>query len=405
MILRLFKKQTDKKLRRNLSILAWNEFFAELRLYYPVAVLVFESVTGSFTTAMAVFAALKISQAVFEIPTGVFSDKIGRKKTFIVGSMAELIGSLCLALAFIVPYGALLLYLGATCFGFANSLFSGNNDAMIHETLLYYRRSKEMPVFIGRLRSMGQLALAISGVLAALCLWFGLSYQMLVVLTLLPTTLSLLFSFFLVEPPRHIVGKHNSIQHMKEAVGLIWKNPSLLKIACASSIKNGLGDSSYALGPGFVESLWPLWLTPLFRTAQNVFGMVGFWLSGRIIKSVGLFKSIYLGTLYSYVMYLVGYIEAAVYSPLLFLTTQISYAVSSTADTTLQQERFSDQQRATMGSIISIATTVVGSIGSVLLGYMADVFGLQIALIILLVLGMPSAVIYFSLFKKDQRKP
>jgi len=398
--------QKEARLRRNLPLLAWNEFFAELRLFYPVAVLVFESVTGSFATAMAVFSILNISQALFEIPTGVWSDKMGRRKTFIIGSLSEMAGGLFYYIAFFTNYGMWSFFMGATCFGFANALYSGNNNALVYETLDYYRAKKEMSEVFGKMRTMGQVALTLSGILATLCLWRGLSYESLVFFSLFPLALSTLFSFFLVEPPRQKgVQEHNSLQHLKDAVILLWKHPTLFRIACAGALKRGLGDSSHSMVPGFVETVWPIWMTPLFRALQNVFGAIGFFFAGRINKKIGLMNSVLYGTVYSTVMYMIGYFANAFYSPMLFLTTQISYAFSATADEALQQERFSDQQRATMGSVISVSTAIVGALGSVLLGVMADLWGARTALIMLMVMGTPSAYIYFSASRIEKSNP
>jgi len=94
----------SNNLRRNLNLLPWNALFGSMQLFYPVAVLAYREVTGSFADAMGVFAVMSVSQALLEIPTGVFSDKIGRRMTFILGSIAEVLGIVLLALSFHVSF-------------------------------------------------------------------------------------------------------------------------------------------------------------------------------------------------------------------------------------------------------------------------------------------------------------
>ena len=390
------------KLQRNIPLLAWNAFFAELRLYYPVAVLAFQTVAGSFAEAMSVFAVMSISQALLEIPTGIFSDKIGRRMTLIVGAAAEVLGAICISLAMSVSWGLWLLYAAALSIGFANAMFSGNNDALVYETLLTFRRTQETSKMIGRVSSMGQTALAISGVLASYCLLSGMSYQNLMVLSLFPVAISFIFTLFIVEPPQHEIKEPQTLTHMKQALKLIVTNNRLRWLAIASAVKSGLGQTAHVFAPGFIESVWPSWMTPLYRTGQNGLGAIGFWFAGYVTRRFGLMKSLLGATIYSYGASFVAYITTTAFSPILMLTTQLSYAVGLTADSALKQENFSKAQRSTMGSIISFAGSLVGGIGSILAGVLADHLGPGDALLILLLITVPTAGIYFRLYKKER---
>ncbi len=395
------KKRSDK-LRRNIDILAWNTFLAELRLYYPVAVLAFQAAAGSFAEAMSVFAVRETSQALLEVPTGVLSDKMGRRLTFVFGSLAELVGVSFYALAFFTPYPLWFLYAGAALFGFAGALFSGNNDALIYETLSAYRRAGDTAKMIGRVSSMGQLGLAASGVLASLCLLLGLSYRDLMVFSVFPIFLSFLLSLFMIEPPRHKAEEERSLAHMKQALKLIVKNPRLRWLAIAGAVKHGLGNATHSFTPGFIDSVRPAWLTPLYRSAQNGLGAVSFWFAGRVAKRFGLMRSLFGATAYSYLAAGISFATATFFSPFLLLTTQFSYAVGLTADGALKQENFSKAQRSTMGSLIAFAGSLVSGAGAVLTGVLADYFGPADSLLILLLITLPTALIYFRLYKAER---
>lgn len=350
---------------------------------------------------MSVFAVMGVAQAVFEIPTGVLADKIGRRRILIVGSMAEFIGVLCYFLSFSPSYGLTLLYAGAISFGFSNAMFSGNNDAMLYETLSFYKRPHEVSRLIGRVSSMGQMALAASGVLATICLWAGLTYRDLMMLSLISVGISVCLSLFTIEPPRHQREESHTGQHLLQAFHLILKHPHLRWLALASAIRTGLSQPAQSFMPAFVETVWPLWLTPLYRTAQNGIGSLGFWFSGRITKRIGTLKALFIGTAVSSSLSLIAYVFASVFSPLLLIITQLSYAVTRTADGALQQATFSNAQRATMGSLISFAGAIVGGLSSLLIGFLADSMGASSSLIILLLCSMPVSVIYFILYRRD----
>lgn len=395
-------KNRSGRLRRNLDILAWNTFFAELRLYYPVAVLAFDAVSGSFTSAMSVFAVMSVSQALFEIPTGIFSDKIGRRMTLIVGALAEVIGAACIALAFSVPHGILMLYAAGFFIGLGNAMFSGNNEALLYETLSYYRCTHENAKMLGRISSMGQLGLATSGVLAGLLLLAGFSYQHLMMLSFFPVFVSFVLTLFIVDPPIHKARQVQTLAHMKDAFSLILQNPRLRWLAIASSIKNGLGYGAHYFMPGFIAAVWPAWLTSLFSTAQNGFGAICFWIAGRVTKRFGLMQSLFGATVYSYLACGIAFITANIFSPLLLLTTQFSYAIALTSDTALKQENFSQAQRSTMGSLISFAGALVSGVGSILAGVLADHFGPSQSLTIILLLTLPTALVYFRLYRDNK---
>lgn len=391
----------NKSLRRNFYLLAGNEFFAELRFFYPVAVLAFQAVTGSFTLAMGVFAIMGIAQAIFEIPTGVLADKVGRRRILVAGSMAEFIGVLFYFFSFESSYGLGFLYFGAISFGFSNAMFSGNNDAMLYETLLFYKRSHEISRLIGRVSSMGQMALAVSGIVATICLWVGLTFRDLMMLSLISIFISVILSLFTVEPPKRPNERVPADQHLLQAFLLILKQSDLRWLALAGAIRAGFSQSAQSFMPAFIETVWPLWLAPLYRTAQNGVGSLGFWFSGRVTKRAGALKALLVGTTISNILSLIAYIFSSVFSPFLLILTQLSYAVSRTADGTLQQENFSDAQRATMGSLISFTGAIIGGLASLLIGYMADRMGPSISLTVLLICGVPASIIYLTLYRKN----
>ncbi len=395
-------KRKKNHLRRNLDLMPLGAFLGSTQLFYPVAVLAYREVTGSFANAMGVFAVMGVSQALLEVPTGVLSDKVGRRMTSILGSGAETLGVVLLALSFYMSFGFLLLYAGAFFIGLSNALFSGNNDARLYETLSYYRRAREMPKMIGRIYSMAQIGLALSGILASALLLLGLNYSHLVALSVIPVCSGFIMSFFFVEPPFQRAKGVKNFVHMKESLKLIVRNPRLRGLAMAGALKKGLGDAAHNFTPGFVDAVWPAWLTPLYRTAQNALGAVSFWCAGHITKKFGLMKSLLGATVYSYIASGIAYATATLFSPALMLTSQISYAIGLTADSALMQENFSAIQRSTMGSLISLAGSFIGGLAAILAGVLADHFGPAESLLIILLLTAPAGMIYFRLYKAEK---
>jgi len=71
--------------------LALFNFFTDFNLYGEILVLYFVKLTASYMLEMNLFSIIMISSAVFELPTGIFSDFIGRKKTMMLGAVCSVL--------------------------------------------------------------------------------------------------------------------------------------------------------------------------------------------------------------------------------------------------------------------------------------------------------------------------
>src|SRR5688572_28940891 len=138
------------KLRHNLKILTWFNFFTDFKLYAPVAVIYFSMVTGSFALGMSIFSIVMISSALFEIPTGVLSDHMGRRRTLMFGALASVAYVTCYA----IGQSYWILAIGALFEGLSRSLYSGNNDALLYDTLKEEGKEEEFAEYAGKLSSM-----------------------------------------------------------------------------------------------------------------------------------------------------------------------------------------------------------------------------------------------------------
>ena len=81
------------KMERNIKLLALFNFFTDFKFYSAVLVIYFAKVTGSYTLAMSLFSVVMLTSALFEVPTGIFSDMIGRKKTVMLGAVSATVSA------------------------------------------------------------------------------------------------------------------------------------------------------------------------------------------------------------------------------------------------------------------------------------------------------------------------
>ncbi|MBV9045327.1 MAG: MFS transporter, partial [Alphaproteobacteria bacterium] len=152
--------------RRNIRLLSAFSFCNDFRIYAPIMVVYFTQVTGSFALATLLFSIAKIAGSAFEVPTGVFSDMIGRRLTVVLGQIASVASITLYALG----HDFAVLAIGAVLEGLAFSLFSGNNEALLYGTLQDDGAVDQYSEYQGRVSSMFQLALAVSAAVAAVAL-------------------------------------------------------------------------------------------------------------------------------------------------------------------------------------------------------------------------------------------
>ena len=118
-------------MQKNIKLLAVFNFFADLKFHSAVLILYFAKATGSFTLGMSLFSVVMVSSALFEVPTGIYSDLIGRKKTIMFGALTATASAVLYAMG----SSYWILFFGAIFEGLSRAWYSGNNDALLHDSL------------------------------------------------------------------------------------------------------------------------------------------------------------------------------------------------------------------------------------------------------------------------------
>jgi MFS family permease len=309
-------------LAKNIKTLAIFNFLTDFSLLGPVAVLYFEKVTGSYASAMSIFSLALLSSAILEVPTGILSDKLGRRKTIILWSLAGVFTSLFYALG----GSYLMLALGAVMAGLARALFSGNNDAFLYDILKDEQKEKQYHEFLGKTSSLFQVALAVSSLLGGVLA--SLSFSLLLWLSLIPKIVKLVISFRFQEPSTEVKTETNVFVHTKEALVKFIKNPKLRLLSLASIVSYGAGEAGFQFRAAFVRQLWPLWAVGLSSTLSFMGAALSFYFSGKVIKKMKEAAVLLLGKTYGFVINVVSLAAQSVLSPALMATTSVFYGVT-----------------------------------------------------------------------------
>lgn len=379
---------------RNIRLLAWFNFFEDFRPYAPIAVLYFVQVTGSFALGMAVFSVSMISSSVFEVPTGIISDMVGRRRTMMLGSIAS---TLCVLL-WAIGGSFAVLALGSVFAGLGTAFFSGNNNAFLHDTLKQEGMVEEYSHFLGRTSSLFQVGLGTSALIGGFFAEQALSYAMWA--GVIPPMICIALTFFMVEPrvnDRSV--DTNVFHHLRESFRRFRENGKLRALSLASILDYGVGQAQFEFIPAFLASLWPLWAVGIARTVAHSMAFMSFWFAGGVLRRVEPFKALMIGKATSHVVDLFAFSSRTVLSPLILSCMSIFFGVKLVSENTLLQREFSDQQRATMASMTQFAGSLVFAVAAIVFGYFADHIGITKTLIISELILFSGLLLYWKAFR------
>jgi MFS family permease len=378
-------------LQRNIKLLKWFNFCNDFRLYDAVAAVYFAQVTGSYTLGLSVFSISTISSSVFEVPTGIFSDLLGRKMTMVLGAISS-----TLSIIFFAIGGSFAtLAVGALFGGLSQALFSGNNDALLYDTLKEAQREKDFASVQSQTSSMFQFALATSALFGSLVLGLE-SFKWVFWISVIPQALSIFLASQFIEPKRHSDKVETNIfGHLKDAFLAIKENYKLRLLSMAQIIDRGLGEAIHQFTPTFIATLWPVWAIGLARVMSHIFAATGVRISGRFIKKIGEIKLLILSNIPSYIVGLLAIIFPTSATPLINSATSFPSGLGWVALSSLQQKEFTDKQRATIASLNSLGASLLFGISIYALGFVADKIGTRYALLGAQILYATVLILYF----------
>jgi MFS family permease len=383
-------------MERNIKVFSLFNFFSDFVFFAPVAVIYFAHVTGSFALGMSIFSIAYVSSAIFEVPTGVVSDLVGRRVTILLGAMCSVV---CVVL-YAVGGSYWMLALGSLFQGCQRAFYSGNNDAYLHDILSRSGKVDEYHGYLGRTSSMFQIALAIASVVGSIIA--SKSFPVVMWLSVIPQVCALLLATRLIDIKTSSKKTTSIYEHLKESLSLFRRNYKLQLLTSASVIRFGLGESSYFLRSAFVNSLWPLWAVGISNMLSNVGGAISYYISGKVIDKYKPLRVLSFEIVFNRIINLIALIFLTVASPAFMSATSLTYGVGSVSMNSLMQKEFTARQRATLSSLTSLGGSVVFGVCSILLGYIADIFGARFALIITNMILISPLLLYRMIFNHEK---
>jgi len=382
-------------MERNIKLLSLFNFFLDFKFHTAVLIIYFARVTGSYVLATSIFSAVMVSAALFEVPTGIFSDKVGRKKTVMLGAVSATISAILYAMG----HSYWPLFAGAIMEGLSRAWFSGNNEALLYDSVRESGSQETFAHHLGRTSSMFQLALMIAAVVGSIIAQW--SFPVIMWLSVVPQFICLIISFSLQNPKQFTEGKANIFSHINISAFHLWNNKRLRLLSLQDILSFGIGESSFHFNAAFIGTLWPVWAIGFARLISHGGAFVGYWFSGKLNKKIGDYNMLIIANIYTRVANFIAYGIPTLLSPILMSSSSIFYGTSQVAKNSLMQHEYTNEQRATLDSMSSFFGNIFYGVFAVFLGFFADAYGPAKALIMVQVCML--SVLYINIKLKQMK--
>ena len=364
-------------IRKNIGLFKIDAFLGVWPLS-ALAIIYFQQITHSYALAMLVWSVSNLVQTFSEIPTGIYSDKIGRKKTMVIASILGSASFFLWALA-----GQLqqmwLLFMGAAFYGLSDAFLSGSNEALMYETVEELHKKEDFPLIYAKYKFWVQVGLAISALSAAVLTYFY-SLQVVAWISVVPISGHLVTALLFVEPKRTKVQKKTtSWMHFLIAFKQLWHNKKLRFYASFSIIDEAIGSAFGHLESAYYNSLIKTWMINIVRLVKQVSGMIGFALV-PLFRRFGSVKCFFSALTFAELLRFTALLLNNAFSPFIMVFRKSLWSVSHTAQTDILQKEFSADQRATMQSIIALLKGILGAGALYFFGVIADMYEPKMAI-------------------------
>lgn len=230
---------------RNLAVYPWFKFAQSLLFWQAVWFLYFQEALSP-AAAIAMYAIYDLSVTVLEVPLGVVSDRIGRRRTLIAAAGAAAIGSALLGLGDTF----LVFALGQALIGAGAAFASGTDSAMLYQSLAALGRNDEVEAQETRALQHSLWGFALSAVIGgAVALWsFEATFWMAAIAGVAAFALALR----LCEPPRS--GDETVVGGQISALKAAWAQPVLRWIFALAVVMYGFSHLPFVFGQPFMAT-------------------------------------------------------------------------------------------------------------------------------------------------------
>lgn len=367
-----------KDLSNNIKKFYTFSFLRELLFIIPVVVLFWQENGLSLTRIMILQAIYTLSIALFEVPTGVFADKIGRKQSLSIGAFILLAA----AVVYSAGYNFWQFAIAEIIWGLGVTFTSGADSAFVYDTLKQTRKKHDFKKIWGHAKSLEYLAAGIAAVLGGFVATYSLRLNWVLV------AFSMLFLFFVslsFQEPKHYkkLKQKKYLVHTVECFKESLTNRNLLFLLLFSSLLSTMwGVALWFYQPYMNQSGLKIIYFGLVWASFSVFSIIGSKYAYKIeekLKEKFSFWLIILANVLSLIFMSYWFV---VWGVIFIFMQQFIRGFANPLLQDYTNKHLTSEKRATLLSIQNLSGKLMFSIFGPLFGYFADKYSLSTTLLI-----------------------
>ena len=382
-------------LKENIKKVYALSFVNGAMFFWPIIILFWQDNGLSLQDIFILEAVFALGTVAWEIPSGYLSDRWGRKNTLVAGSLLSFFG--LLFLAFGTTFSAFLI--AEIILASAVSFYSGTLDALVYDSLIELDEVSKFKRIIGQnffLFFSAEAMVSIFGGILAL-----VSLRTPIFATLIPFGIAIIISITLEEPKRH---KLQETRHL-HAILKITKDSLIKKVPLRSiiALQAILTSMFFALffltQPYQLEVELPL---ALFGVTHAVIVAAGALVSKYtyvftkrfddrflllVISGIAAFSFITLG------------VWLSLWGLILFLLARMAWSALTPLSIDIINRMTTSDIRATVLSMRAFTHRIVFALAAPFVGYAADMYSLNTAILITGVIGSVLIITTFFLMR------
>lgn len=353
-------------------------FLRELLFIIPVIVLFWQENGLSLTKIMVLQAIYTLSIAIFEVPTGVFADKIGRKQSIAIGAFVLFLAAV--VYSFGHNFGQFVI--AEVIWGLGITFTSGADSAFVYDTLKQSKKENNFKKIWGNSKSLEYFAAGTAAIIGGFIATYSLRLNWVLVAIVM---LLLFFVSLSFHEPKHYkkLKQKNYWSHTIECFRESFTNKNLLFLLLFGSLLSTMwGIALWFYQPYMKQSGLAVAYFGLVWASFSIFSITGSKYAHKIEEKLKEKLSLWL--------IIIANILSLIFMSYWFVVFGFSFIfiqqfIRGFANPVLQDytnKHLTSEKRATLLSIQNLSGKLMFSIFGPLYGYFADKYSLSTALLI-----------------------
>ena len=370
-------------------------FLKNLRFFEAFFILFLRQKGLSYTEIGSLYALREIITNLAEVPIGIIADTYGRKKSLVFSFSAYILSFLL----FFAGENYAWFLTAFLLYGIADAFRSGTHKAMIMDYLKLKGQSEQKITYYGHTRACSQRGSALSALLAGVIVFYTGDYRMIFLLSVVPYLINMLL--ILSYPAELDRGKSKRKRGIASSLRELWqaiRSPAVLKIVHSSAVFTAYQKAvKDYIQPVMKQVALSLPFLLAYQADKRTGLMIGlmyfglYLLTSRASQTAGKVAEKISGIPYKTLLVgftagiLGGYFFQGDYAWLALIAFALVYIIESLRKPVLTgylSDHVPNEILASVLSVQSLYRTVLTSVLALLFGYLADLWGLGYALMV-----------------------